>query len=431
MYDNARFALALLRKRDGPEDRLMVTWQSQSQPSRSNAASKSLRTAYIGIIALLVLIVLALAGGIIWYNMRKSTDLMVAAAEHQMEETGAKISDRIRLLYDPMYAIVGIASQAPDIKTLLTDDGPVRMQMLLRALRFYPQILALYVGFDDGELFSVNHIAGESRAWFRSFVGAPENAAFASRRITSGNDGVRVEHWVFLNDDGVEVGHTDPVPATFDPRQRPWYGPALHSDHVELSDLYSFMQNSEPGFTLSRSFHASSSGVFGADLAAKDLSDFLDQQRITPGSLSFIFTRSGEIVAYPDKARMAAVLPQNGRIMVALPQLSELKDPVAAGLFAAYRESSTPGSFVYRVAGRRYIGRVVEIPARYGRDQMLGIAVPLDEIEQPVIELRNQTLLYSLAFLAFTLPLYVTLIVFWIDRRLQGNNRRSGASNDD
>ena len=179
---------------------------------------------YAGIIGLLVLMVLALAGGIIWYNMRKSTELMVAAAEHQMEETGAKISDRIRLLYDPMYAIVGIASQAPDIRTLLTDNGAVKMSMLLRALRFYPQILALYVGFDngDGELFSVNHIAGETRARFRNFLGAPGNAAFASRRITSGSNGARVEHWVFFDENGIEVGHTDPVPATLDPRQRPW-----------------------------------------------------------------------------------------------------------------------------------------------------------------------------------------------------------------
>ena len=104
--------------------------------------------------------------------------------------------------------------------------------------------------------------------------------------------------------------------------------------------------------------------------------------------------------------------------MVALPQLSELKDPVAAGLFAAYRKSGTPGNFVYDVAGRSYIGRVIEIPARYGRDQLLGIAVPIDEIEQPVIAVRNQTLFYSIAFLVFALPLYVTLIVFWIDRRL-------------
>jgi hypothetical protein len=216
-----------------------------------------------------------------------------------------------------------------------------------------------------------------------------------------------------------------------DPRSRPWYRPSLHSDQVELGDLYIFVQNNEPGFTLSRSFPAATSGVFGADLTATYLSDFLNKQRITLGSLSFIFTRSGEIVAYPDQARVAAILPQGSQIMVALPQLSELKDPVDAGLFAAYGERSTTGNFVYAVAGRSYIGRVVEIPARYGRDQLLRIAVPLDQIEQPVIELRNQTFFYSIAFLVFALPLYVTLVVAWIDRRLQGWGRWPGASADD
>jgi adenylate cyclase len=401
----------------------MITPQSsaRSRSSKSReetAAPTSAWPTYLGITVLLLLIVVVLAGGIIWYNSRKSSELMLAVAERQMEETAAKISDRIRLLFDPMYAIVGIASQAPDMRGLLADNGRVGMPMLLRILRFYPQILSLYVGLDDGALFSVNHIAGESRARFRRFVGAPENAAFACRIITAGNDGVRGEHWVFLDNDGVEVGHTDTVPATFDPRLRPWYQPALHSNHVEMSDLYIFRLNNEPGFTLSRAFHAATPGVFGADLAAMDLSDFLNEQRITPGSLSFILTRSGEVVAYPDQARVSAILPRGDQTQVALPQLSELKDPVAAGLFEAYRKSGAPGNFVYDVAGRSHIGRVIEIPARYGRDQLLGITVPLDEIVQPVIAVRNQTLFYSIAFLAFTLPLYVTLIVFWIDRRL-------------
>lgn len=401
----------------------MVTGQAspRAQTGQWQAAAvppKSAWPAYLGITALLVLIVVALAGGIIWYNLRKSTELMVAAAERQMEETAAKISDRIRILYDPMYAIVGIASQAPDMKALLADNGRVGMPMILRILRFYPQILALYVGLDDGSLFSVNHIVGESRARIRNSLAAPENTAFANRIMTTRNDGVRDEHWVFLDNDGVEIGYTERIPATFDPRLRPWYGPALHSDHVELSDLYIFALNKEPGFTLSHGFRAAVPGVFGADLAAMDLSGFLNEQRITPGSLSFILTRSGEIVAYPDEARMAAILPQGSQTMVALPQLSELKDPVATGLFEAYRKSSAAGNFVYDVAERSYIGRVVEIPARYGHDQLLGIAVPIDEIQQPAIALRNQTLFYSIAFLVLALPLYVTLVVVWIDRRL-------------
>jgi adenylate cyclase len=401
----------------------MLTGQAhlRTEELRSSAAPvapKSVWPAYFGITALLVLIVVALAGGIIWYNLRKSTELMIAGAEQQMVERDAMISDRVRLLYDPLYAIVGIASQVPEIKAPIDEKGHVGMPMLLRMLRFYPQIFSLFVGFENGDFFTVAHVAGQSRSRFRSFLGAPENAAFSNKIITRRSDGVRAERFVFLDDDGLELGQRDPVPTDFDPRTRPWYGPALRSGRVELSDLFVFVSNNEPGFTLSRAFRAAMPGVFGASLAATDLSEFLNKQRITPSSLCFIFTRAGEIVAYPDEARMAAIVPQGGDIMVALPQLSELKDPVATGLFAAYRESGASGNFVYPVADRSYIGRVIEIPARYGRDQLLGIAVPIDEIQQPAIALRNQTLFYSVAFLVFALPIYLTLIVFWIDRRL-------------
>jgi len=44
--------------------------------------------------------------------------------------------------------------------------------------------------------------------------------------------------------------------------------------------------------------------------------------------------------------------------------------------------------------------------------------------------LRNQTLFYSVAFLVFALPLYVTLIVFWIDRRLGRHPSPFGAIDD-
>ena len=342
---------------------------------------------------------------------------MVAAAERQMIETGEKISERIGLLYDPLYAIVAIASQVPEMKAPLHDDGHTGMTMLLRTLRFYPQILSLYVGFDNGDFFMVSHIAGEGRARLRTVLQAPQTAAFANEIITAGKDGARTERWIFLDDDGVEVGRRDVAPTSFDPRHRPWYEPARHSDLVQRSDLYIFASNNEPGFSLSRSFRAALPGVFGADLAASDLSDFLSKQRVTPTSISFIFTRSGEIVAFPDNARVAALVPSNGEMMVPLPKLTELNEPAAAGLFAAYQASGVSGTLVYTVAHRTYIGRIIEISARYGRDQLLAIAVPIDEIEQPIIELRNRTLFYSIAVLVFVLPLYVTLIVAWIDRR--------------
>ena len=228
---------------------------------------------------------------------------------------------------------------------------------------------------------------------------------------------------MFLREDGTVVGRRDPVPADFDPRQRPWYDAAKRSDAVERSDLYVFATSGEAGFSLSHSFTGSPAGVIGADLAAIDLARFLRDQRITPTSTAFIFTKTGEVIALPDAERIVKAVHSDGQTMVTPPKIGYLDDPTIAGLVAAYEDGRMSGTRFYDVAGRTYAGHVLDIAPRYGRDQLLAIMVPLDEIEKPITEIRNQTFLYSIAFLVFALPLYVTLVVAWIDRRLERRSR--------
>ena len=373
---------------------------------------------YFGIIGLLLLILLALAGGIIWYNSKKSSELAFAAAQRLMQEVDDKIIDRIRLLYDPMYAIVGIASAVPDLTTPTPDNDSSATRLMLRALRTYPQILSLYAGFDNGDFSMITHMTGDKASALRKELQAPPEAVFAREIVTAGAGGQPDVRWEFLADDGAVVGRRDRAPP-FDPRTRSWFSAAKATDVVEHSDLYVFASNGEPGFTLSRSFKGPAPGVMGADLAAVDLANFLREQRITPGSTAFIFTKAGEVVAVPDQSRIAKAVQANGETKAMLPKVADLHDPIISGLVAAYRNQPMTGTRVYDVAGRTFIGRVTDIPTRYGRDQLLAIAVPVDEIEQPIVAIRNETLLYSVAFLILTLPLYVTLIVLWIDRRLE------------
>ena len=388
---------------------------------RNNPRLERLWPTYVGIGGLLVFIMVALAGGIIWYDSKKSSELAIAAAHRLMQEADDKITDRIRLLYDPMYAIVGIASLVPDLTRPDAVEEPSAKALLLRALRIYPQILSLYAGFDNGDFFMVTHIVGKRAAGLRKELQAPPDAIFANEIVTANGVGHPNVRWVFLADDGAVVGRRDQAPP-YDPRQRPWYRAATGTDVVQHSGLYVFASSGEPGFTLSRAFAGPTPGVMGADLAAVDLAYFLRQQRITPGSTAFIFTKTGEIVALPDPAQMAKAVRDNGEIKAVPPKISDLHDPVISGLVAAYQNQQMAGTRVYDVAGRTFIARIVDIPPRYGQDQLLAIAVPLDKVEQPIIDIRNDTLLYSVAFLVFALPLYVTLVVIWIDRRL---DRRS------
>ncbi len=384
---------------------------------------------YVGITALLLVMVVALTGGIIWYNSKKTNQLALAAAERMMLEAGDDILNRIKLLYDPMYAIVGISSLVPELTSPAIKEDPHAMSLILRVLRIYPQILSFYVGFDNGEFFMVTHIAGENSAALHDALRAPPDAAFANEVISADAAGDRKTRWVFLGEDGTVVGRSDG--AAFDPRERAWYQSAKRSDMVEQSALYIFATSGEPGFTLSHSFTGQTPGVVGADLAAIDLARFLRDQHITPTSTAFIFTKAGEVIALPDAARFAKVLHSNGQMLVTPPKIGDLNDPVIAGLVAAYEDGHLSGTRFYDVAGRTWVGHVLDIPPRYGRDQLLAIMVPLDEIEKPITDIRNQTLLYSIAFLVFALPLYVTLVVAWIDRRLQGRAGWRAARDND
>jgi adenylate cyclase len=385
--------------------------------SRRGVKRNRLWPTYAGITALLLFIVIALAGGIIWYDSKKSTQLAIASAERLMQEVDEKTIDRIRLLYDPIYAIVGISSLVPDLRSPGRVENPSAEALLLRGLRIYPQILSLYVGFDSGDFLMITHIAGDKAEFLRKQLKAPPEAVFAKEIITAAPGGHPTTQWAFLAEDGAVISRQEGEP--YNPRTRPWFKAAKGTDVVQRSDLYVFASNAEPGFTLSRSFGGATPGVMGADLAAVDLANFLRQQQITPGSTAFIFTKTGEIVAFPDQRRLAKALRVNGELKAVPAKVADLDDPVISGLVAAHQNAPQTGSRVYDVAGRTFIGRVVDIPPRYGHNQLLAIAVPVDEIEQPIAEIRNDTLLYSIAFVVFALPLFVTLVVVLIDRKFE------------
>jgi adenylate cyclase len=410
--------------------------QDRSRPARQSAHPRRRETrpptwrTYLGITGLLLLLVAALVGGIIWFNAKKTSELMLADAEQLMVETGQKVIERIRLLYDPIYAIVGLGADVSNLTAPLaaeqaTGNSYPALPLMLRGLRIYPQILSLYVGFENGDFFMVTHIAGKNAANLRTALDAPPKAVFANEIIIKDGNGERMVRWTFLAEDGSVIDDAKPVHATFDPRERPWYGAATKTDNVEHNGLYVYSSNGQPGFTLSRRFGNPVRGVIGADLAASEIVQFLRDQRITPSSEAFIFTKSGEAVAVPDEGGMAAITTSvKSDATVALPKIGDMGNALQTQVAADYKPSRTE---IYDVDGRSYVGRIIEVPPRYGQDQLLAVMVPVDEIEKPVLEARNEALVRSILIVVLVLPLYATLIIAWIDRRL---GRRAAPDDD-
>ena len=105
----------------------MINRRSDSQggsASSSAGQSPSAWRTYFGITSLLVAIVVALAGGIILYNSKKSNELAIAAAERMIEEVGDNVVSHVRLLYDPIYAVIRIGSRVPELTSPAISEVP-------------------------------------------------------------------------------------------------------------------------------------------------------------------------------------------------------------------------------------------------------------------------------------------------------------------
>ena len=197
--------------------------------------ASSLRSVYLGIIGLLLVLVLVLVGGIIWYNSKKTNELVTSAAERLIVETDEKILDRLKLLYEPIYATVRLGSEVPQLTSPAIKDDPNAKAIFLRGLKTYPQIRSLYVGFDNGEFFMVTRITGDAGKQLRARLSAPQDAVFANQIINMDAEGQLKARWTLLANDGRVVGQYDTV-SDFDPRLRPWYKAAKRGAGVERSE---------------------------------------------------------------------------------------------------------------------------------------------------------------------------------------------------
>lgn len=338
---------------------------------RSDATSQK-RVAVL-IATLLVLIVVGLVGGIIWYNFEKSSALSVMAAKRLLEESGDATLRRVELFYEPVVTIVALGSRVPELSEMSARDKDERLALVLTGLRRYPQLFSLYVGYENGEFDMVTRIGGDERSDARQALSAPDNAVFAHETIRVDGDGTRHGGWSFLDESGTQIAERAAAEATYDPRSRQWYRLARADDKVHRSDPYIFASSHEIGITLSRKLDGASAGVFAADLAVRDVSSFLAEKKITPSSVAFLFNDRGEVIAYPDDSKIQRTVKDAQDSTLLPTTIASLGEPALSALYETVSRQGGHAMMPLDVDGRAYLSEVVPILRRFGETSYLGI----------------------------------------------------------
>ena len=324
-----------------------------------------------------------------------------------------RISDNVRLsiteLYQPAQNLVDVSSKSPALAGNNLDERMQALGAVTEALRLNPTMSSIFVGSDDGEFFLVRTV-GDRRVAARTLE-APPGSRFAVQSIER-DDGQALETVLFFDDALGLLGSRTVGAGDFDPRGREWYRLAMESTEQITTDFYVFFTTGEVGLTFARQLDGGR-GVVGADLALADLSAALARQRITEDTKIAIFDPATRIIALSTSEMGVPVQAPSSEEAVTMPLLSGLDDPVYRELADALDGEVRDGRFKIEANDRTWLGSVSAVPTRRGSDIFLATMIPRDELLSAVDQVRDRSVLLSLAFL-----LAAVGVVLWVSGNL-------------
>ena len=250
--------------------------------------------------AVFAVIVLAIAGGLIWYNNGEVRRLVRADASARFD----RVVDRVR---DEFRSGLHLAEVVLDTSTLTIEtDVPedhlgVVMGGTLRDLeKVLPAASSFFVAWADGRFVLAQSLATARLPEMKAAAlpGATYVLQFVDRRANGAT-----ARWVVTDAQGHPIGEPQTAPTDFDPRTRPWYEQATATTGAIVTEPYRFANMNQVGLTLARKSRLADDVVFGIDIGLASVDRILADLRKEHGLDLVVFSRSGELIAHPDGTR--------------------------------------------------------------------------------------------------------------------------------
>lgn len=312
---------------------------------------------------------------ILIYNYNRNSAGIVAILNDAVAQTSQASVERTQDLIDQTESALRFVGELA-----ATDPGYFRTEqsrdLLYRALTSAAHIDAVYVSFEDGYHRVVTRIDEDRR---RVDPGIPATANWYSSSIDAiGYALLRVRHRRFFDIWPREVGEFD-VATDADARTWPGYQSAKMTRTLVVT---------EPSINPATGFPVISVripifrgveflGCASANITLNVLSRFLDKQRASAGSTTFVADRNnGKIIAFPDKQKGVRI--ENGALKVAT--LDDIDDPAVR---AARREHVATGAnrfaFQSPVNGEGLIATFANFPGGFGQPWQVITLTPVDD----------------------------------------------------
>ena len=211
------------------------------------------------------------------------------------------------------------------------------------------------------------------------------------------------------NMEGKIIRRTTSADLNYDPRSRPWYLQAKKEKKPIWTDIYFFNLVNDVGITTASPVFLNGKfyGAFGIDIDLKYLSKFSSDQIITPNGYSFIITKEGKLVAYPQKKPFTELKIPPGQFISAAPSSM----PIINGSFHKYLKSGQKKlPLTYNYKGKSYLVTYEPIPDLAAYGWLVGVIVPKEDFTNDLNTINIIILSISLIILLIGIVLVSRLI---------------------
>jgi len=301
---------------------------------------------------------------------------------------------------------------------LIPDDPPEPLERyLLEQLRVAPRTDALFFGDVDGNfVFSKRTAQAEARFLSKLIRTALPEAD----RVTL------ITRDAKLNELSRRTDPADP----FDPRTRPWFELASHSNREAWTTPYIFYTSQQPGLTVARAVRDAAGrlrGVVGADVELSALSHFLNTQRVGSFGAAFIVHSNGDVLAHSGADSLAQQVENGKPRLRRLGEFDGATGRAGDRVLAHFPDLSALTETQYDdfdVDGRRYLSMFVPFVAQGEKPWIMGVYAPEDELAQTIREGQHKSIYLGITMSLLTITA-VVLIVLLVARPISRLQRQA------
>jgi adenylate cyclase len=363
-------------------------------------------TLFVTVLSLFLMVALLVGTAVTVTNYIETRKTAAKVADATFRVTMNRINEQRLAFFTPAFLLTTVLRNAPSFQTADGSKDAIR-QLIITSLKSSPQISAAYVGYENGNFFHVLSIT-ESEKAFIERLGGPPLTRFAIQDIRTDDNGVRVQSWMFFDEDNHQIGTlTRPSPA-YDPRSRGWYHDAMESPKTTIRTLpYLFSATSQVGMTLAQALEHG--GVVGVDITLDRLMIYVRSIRANDAHRFVAFDDKNRLLAHFEPEKMFKRSGSGGTQSIELATTADIADPVLQKALQMFARIGPYRLLDLDIGGTDYLATVDRQVARDGAAFFQLYAAPLSDFQGTLAGAAGRNIPIALFVLLLTLPAIIGL----------------------